>query len=219
MKIILAGGRRITYNLAKMLISKGSNVVVINKDKKHCEELSREIKALVINGDASKIEILQRAEIFENDIILALTPQDEDNLIISQLCIKVLNVTNVYTLVNDPENVEVFNRLGIKNVISMTEMLSGLIEQRVSSKLTNIMSFEEGKGLVIQLTIEEDFPAKGIMLKELGLPKGSIVGAITRDEELIVPHGESVLKPGDRVAIMCKPSVQTETVKIISGKD
>ncbi|MFP4460981.1 MAG: potassium channel family protein, partial [Thermotogota bacterium] len=123
MKIILAGGRRITYNLAKMLISKGSNVVVINKDKKHCEELSREIKALVINGDASKIEILQRAEIFENDIILALTPQDEDNLIISQLCIKVLNVTNVYTLVNDPENVEVFNRLGIKNVISMTEML------------------------------------------------------------------------------------------------
>ena len=84
MKIILAGGRRITYNLAKMLISKGSNVVVINKDKKYCEELSREIKALIISGDASKIEILQRAEIFENDIILALTPQDEDNLIISQ---------------------------------------------------------------------------------------------------------------------------------------
>jgi trk system potassium uptake protein TrkA len=120
-KIILAGGRRITYNLAKMLISKGSNVVVINKDKKYCEELSREIKALVINGDASKIEILQRVEIFENDIILALTPQDEDNLIISQLCIRVLNVKNVYTLVNDPENVEVFNRLGIENVISMTK--------------------------------------------------------------------------------------------------
>lgn len=219
MKIILAGGRRITYNLAKMLISKGSNVVVINKDKPYCEELSREIKALIINGDASKIEILQRAEIFENDIILALTPQDEDNLIISQLCIKVLNVKNVYTLVNDPENVEVFNLLGIENVISMTEMLSGLIEQRVSSKLTNIMSFEKGKGLVIQLTVEEDFPAIGIALKDLGLPKGSIVGAITRDEELIVPHGESVLKPGDRVAIMCKPSVQTETVKIISGKD
>jgi len=218
-KIILAGGRRITYNLAKMLISKGSNVVVINKDKPYCEELSREIKALIINGDASKIEILQRAEIFENDIILALTPQDEDNLIISQLCIKVLNVKNVYTLVNDPENVEVFNLLGIENVISMTEMLSGLIEQRVSSKLTNIMSFEKGKGLVIQLTVEEDFPAIGIALKDLGLPKGSIVGAITRDEELIVPHGESVLKPGDRVAIMCKPSVQTETVKIISGKD
>src|SRR6056297_1243577 len=219
MKIILAGGRRITYNLAKLLISKGSNVVVINKDQKYCEELSRNIKALIIHGDASRIEILQRAEIFVNDIILALTPQDEDNLIISQLCKRVLKVMNVYTLVNDPENVEVFTQLGIRNVISMTEMLSSLIEQRVSSKLTNIMSFEKGKGLVLQLTIEEDFPANGIMLKNLGLPKGSIVGAITRDEELIVPHGETVLKPGDRLAIMCKPSVQTETVKIISGKD
>lgn len=219
MKIILAGGRRITYNLAKLLISKGSNVIVINKDKAFCDEMAREIKALIIHGDASKIEILQRAEIFENDIILALTPQDEDNLIISQLCKRVLKVMNVYTLVNDPENVEVFNRLGIENVISMTEMLSGLIEQRVSSKLTNIMSFEKGKGLVLQLTVEEDFPANGIMLKDLGLPKGSIVGAITRNEELIVPHGESLLKPGDRLAIMCKPSVQTETVKIISGKD
>ena len=219
MKIILAGGRRITYNLAKMLISKGSNVVIINKDKPFCEELARDVKALIINGDASKIEILQRAEIFENDIMLALTPQDEDNLIISQLCIRVLNVMNVYTLVNDPENVEVFNQLGIKNVISMTEMLSGLIEQRVSSRLTNIMSFEKGKGLVLQLTVEENFPANGIMLKDLGLPKGAIIGAITRDEELIVPHGETVLKTGDRLAIMCKPSVQTKTVKIIAGKD
>ncbi len=219
MKIILAGGRRITYNLAKLLISKGSNLVIINRDKRYCEELARQIKALIINGDASRIEILQRAEIFENDIVLALTPLDEDNLIISQLCKKVLGVMNVYTLVNDPENVEVFHKLGIENVINITEMLSGLIEQRVSSKLTNIMSFEEGKGLVLQLSVEEDFPANGIMLKDLGLPKGAIIGAITREEELIVPHGETVLKTGDRLAIMCKPSVQTQTVKTIAGKD
>jgi len=218
-KIILAGGRRVTYYLAKSLIAKGSNVVIINKDKQYCEEMARQIKALIIHGDASKIETLQRAEIFDNDIILALTPQDEDNLIIAQLCKRVLNIKKVYTLANDPENAELFKQLGIDSVISMTEILSTLIEQRVSSRLTNIMSFEEGKGLVLQLTLEEGFPANGKMLKQLGLPKGAIVGAITRNEELIVPHGETLLKEGDRLAIMCKPSVQTQTVKIISGKD
>jgi trk system potassium uptake protein TrkA len=219
LKIILAGGRKVTYYLAKSLIAKGTNVVIINKDKAYCEEMARLIKALIIHGDASKIETLQRAEIFDNDIVLALTPLDEDNLIIAQLCKRVLDIKKVYTLVNDPENAELFKKLGIDSVISMTEILSTLIEQRVSSRLTNIMSFEEGKGLVLQLNLEEGFPANGKFLKDLGLPKGAIVGAITRNEELIVPHGDTRLKAGDRLAIMCKPSVQTQTVRIISGKD
>jgi len=220
MKVIMAGGRRITYYLAKSLIAKGSNVVVINKDEEYCQLMAKELKALIIHGDASRLETLQRAEIFESDVVLALTPQDEDNLIVTQLCKRVLGVDKIYTLVNDPENVEMFKKLGVNNVISMTEMLSGLIEQRVSfAKLTNIMSFEAGKGLVIQLTIEEGYPAEGKMLKDLGLPRGAIVGAITRDEQLIVPYGDTVLTQGDRLAVMCLPSVQTETMNVIVGKE
>jgi len=220
MKIILAGGRRITYYLAKTLLSKGMNIVIINDDKAYCEELAGELKALVINGDASILDTLDKAEIFPNDTVVVLTPKDQDNLIISQLSQKVLGVSKVFTLVNDPENVEIFKKLGLNNVISMTEILSGIIEQRVSThQISNIMSFEEGKVLVLQLEIREDSPSINIALKDLGLPRGAIVGTITREDKLIVPYGDTPLQENDRLLVMCLPSVQSETIRKLTGRE
>ncbi len=220
MKIVLAGGRRITYYLAKTLLSKGLNVVIINKDKEYCQEIAGELKALIINGDASILDTLSKAEIFPNDTIVALTPKDQDNLIISQLSQKVLGMNKVFTLVNDPENVDVFKKLGLDNVISMTEILSGIIEQRVSShQISNITSFEEGKVIVLQLEILEGSPSINLALKDLGLPRGAIVGTITREDKLIVPYGDIPLQENDRLLVMCLPSVQTETIRKLTGRE
>ncbi|MDD8054064.1 MAG: TrkA family potassium uptake protein, partial [Thermotogota bacterium] len=168
MKIVLAGGKKITYYLAKNLISKGMAITIINKDKAFCEEMAKTLKALIIHGDASNLLILKKAEIFDNDIIVALTTRDQDNLIICELASKVLKVGKVFSLINDSENEQVFRKLGITNIINMSEIFSSVIEQRLSSyPIINLMPFEEGKALVIQIEVEEGFPIVGKMVKDL----------------------------------------------------
>lgn len=220
MKIILAGGKKITYYLGKNLISKGMNVVVINHDKEYCDEMARNLRALVIFGDPSNLEVLKKAEIFNKDIVVALTSRDQDNLIICELAWKVLKVEKVFALVNNAENSFVFKKLGLENIINMTEIFSGIIEQRLSSfPIINLMPFEEGKVLVIQIEIEENFPVVGKLLKDIALPHGALIATVNRSGRVFVPHGDSVLEMNDRLLLVCLPIDQTETIKTITGRD
>jgi trk system potassium uptake protein TrkA len=220
MKIILAGGKKITYYLAKNLISKGMAVTIINKDKAYCEEISKNLKALIIYGDPSNLTVLKKAEIFSEDIVVALATRDQDNLIICELAARVLKVEKVFALVNDSENAQVFKKLGLPNIINMTEIFSGVIEQRLSSfPITNLMPFEEGKVLIIQLELEEGFPIIGKMLKDIELPEGALIATINRRDKVFVPHGDASLEQGDRLLIICLPVDQTQTLRIIAGQE
>lgn len=220
MKIILAGGKKITYYLGKNLISKGMNVVVINHDKEYCDEMARNLRALVIFGDPSNLEVLKKAEIFSKDIVVALTSRDQDNLIICELAWKVLKVEKVFALVNNAENSFIFRKLGLENIINMTEIFSGIIEQRLSSfPIINLMPFEEGKVLVIQIEIEENFPVVGKLLKDIALPEGALIATVNRSGRVFVPHGDSALEISDRLLLVCLPIDQTETIKTITGRD
>ncbi len=220
MKIVLAGGKKITYYLAKNLISKGMAITIINKDKAFCEEMAKTLKALIIHGDASNLSILKKAEIFDSDIIVALTTRDQDNLIICELASKVLKVGKVFSLINDSENEQVFRKLGITNVINMSEVFSSVIEQRLSSyPIINLMPFEEGKALVIQIEVEEGFPIVGKMPKDLPFAEGALIGTVNRGGKVFIPHGDTVFEVGDRLLVICLPSDQTHTMQAITGWD
>ncbi len=220
MKIVLIGGKRITYYLAHSMIAKGFHLVIINQERSYCDFLTQNLRAIIIHGDGSRLEILKRAEIFREDIVVALTPRDQDNLIIAQLCKEVLQIDQVFTLVNDPENVEVFQKLDVDNILNITENLSGLIEQRISShQITNLMTFEEGKAFILQVEIQEGFPVVGRRIKEIGLPKGALIGTLTRDQTIHIPHGEMEIHVHDRLLVICLPVVQTATIRVLTGGD
>jgi len=218
-KVILAGGNKVTFNLANALIMRDLNVVIINKDRELCEIFSRSLKATVIHADATQPETLKKAEIFPNDILVALTPMDQDNLIISQLALKVFHMDKVFTLLNNPRNKEMFTaKLHLPHVISMTDMLSSNIDLSIApEEVRTVMSFEEGKIELMQIQIQPDSPACNMALKDIDLPTGAIVGFISGRQEPFVPNGETEILPGDLLWIMTLPLLHSEVVEVLTG--
>ena len=211
MKIIVVGGETLAYHFAKMVQTKGYKVVVINKNLEFCQQLSKKLRTLVIHGDGSKRYVLEQAEPLPEDIVVTLTPKDQDNLVISLLARESFKVRKVVSLVNDPNNREIFEAFGI-DCISPTATRYTFAEQIKSY-------FPISRDLsIIEIPIEENHPVVSKQLKDIPMPHDSIVGSIVRNDEIIIPRGDTVVKAGDRLIILCNTGVQSEVLKVITGE-
>ncbi|ABR31110.1 potassium transporter TrkA [Thermosipho melanesiensis] len=217
MKVVIIGGEKIAYFLAKSFSSKGYKTYLVNKDQKLCEDFARDLKAVVIHGDATKKKLLEQLDIEEEDIIVVLTNKDKENLIITQFAKKIFGVKNIVTLVNNPDNIELFEKLGITAVVSTTTMLQKAVENLLFGKeLEEFLAIEEGKLSFLKVDIPENSQAIGKFLKNLNLPHECVVGGILRKGEVIIPHGNTQIKAGDRLYIVSLPTAQTEILKILT---
>lgn len=218
MKVIIVGGEKNSYYLARSIIEKGYRVVVINKDEKFCKEMAKRLKALVINGDGSKKNVLEQAEPMSDDIVVVLTPRDHDNLMIAQIAKRIFGIDRVVSLVNDPENVEMFKNLGIGTVVNLTSLINQTLETLMfAEEIEQHIPIEEEKLVFLKFEIPYDSPVKEKALKDIKLPPESIIAAIVREKDVIIPRGDTVIKPGDRVFVLCLPSVQTKVSEILLG--
>jgi len=217
MKVVIIGGEKTAYYLARSLISKGYRVMIINKDPVFCQELAKKLKAIVINGDGSRRYILEEAELMRNDVVVILTPRDHDNLIISQLAKNLFGVERIVSLVNDPENVEIFQKLGINVVLNLTSMITTTIENLMfPEEMEKRFPVEKGISF-LTLEITNDSPSLGKKLKDITLPEESIVGAILRGGVLVVPRGETEIRLGDKLFIITSPDVKKDVVRVLVG--
>lgn len=218
MKVVIIGGEKIAYFLAKSFSNKGYKTYLVNKDEKLCEDFARDLKAVVINGDATKKRLLEQLDIEEEDIIVVLTNKDKENLIITQYARKIFGVKNIVTLVNNPDNIELFEKLGITAVVSTTTMLQKAVENLLFGKeLEEFLSVEEGKLTFLKVDIPENSKAVGKYLKDLNLPHECVVGGILRKGEVIIPHGDTIINVGDRLYIVSLPIAQTKILSILTG--
>ncbi|HCF38200.1 MAG TPA: potassium transporter TrkA [Thermosipho africanus] len=219
MKVVLIGGEKIAYFLAKSFSSKGYKTYLVNKDQKLCEDFARDLKAVVIHGDASKKRLLEQLDIEEDDIIVFLTNKDKENLIITQFAKKIFGVKNIVTLVNNPDNIELFEKLGITAVVSTTTMLQKAVENLLfGEELQQFLSVEEGKLTFLKIDIPENSKAVGKLLKDLNLPHDCVVGGILRKGKVIIPHGNTEINAGDRLYIVSLPTAQEQILDILMGE-
>jgi len=219
-KVVIVGGGKVSYYLAKSIIEKGYKVVVINKDEKFCKEMAMKLKALVINGDGTKLNILSQAELLREDIVVVLTPRDHDNLMTAHLVRKFFGVDRIVSLVNDPENVEIFKKLGINTVVNLTLLINQTLEAMMfAEEIEQQIPIEEEKLVFLKFELPADSPVKDKALKDIELPPDSIVSAIIRRNDVIIPRGDTILKEGDRVFVMCSPKVQTKVTELLLGVD
>lgn len=216
MHIIIAGSGKLPYFLAKRFLAKSYRVTVITKLDLEAEELARKSKATIIVGDASEPGVLRSADAYYCDLLVAVTPRDEDNLAISQIAKMEFGISKTLALVNDPENTEVFHKLGCK-AFSTTEMISLLVEQSV--QIDEIISFvptEEGKILLTEFQITPLCPVLNIPLKDISRPDQSLLVSIVREGKVIVPNGASVLQDGDRVLVLSTPENHSQVVRLLT---
>jgi len=217
MKIIVVGGETLAYHFAKMVQTKGYKVVVINKNLEFCQQLSKKLRTLVIHGDGSKRYVLEQAEPLPEDIVVTLTPKDQDNLVISLLARESFKVRKVVSLVNDPNNREIFEAFGI-NCISPTEVVADMATRYTfAEQIKSYFPISQNLS-IIEIPIEEKHPVVSKQLKDIPMPHDSIVGSIVRNDEIIIPRGDTVVKAGDRLIILCNTGVQSEVLKVITGE-
>ncbi|MFH0763364.1 MAG: TrkA family potassium uptake protein [Candidatus Omnitrophota bacterium] len=219
MYIIIVGAGKVGYFLAKRLCQGGHTVSIVDKDKVICEEMARELEALVINGDACEPRILEEAGIERADVLAAVTGDDEDNLIICQLAKERFNLQRTVGRVNNPDNEHTFSELGVDVPIDSTTIIAKIVEGEVSfADFVNLMSFQRGKLAIVRLDLPEDSPVINKEIKDVRLPTDSVLVSIVRGEEVIVPRGDTVLKPGDDVIALTVIGNEPELLKILAGK-
>jgi trk system potassium uptake protein TrkA len=218
MKVLIAGAGKTLYFLCRNFTAKGYQVVIINQDREECVHLARQLSALVVCGDASDTTILKEAGAMDTDVVLAITPNDQDNLVICQLASIQFGVPRVLALANDPDNAEIFEKLGV-SAFSTTHIVGSLIEQRASlEQIINLMPVGEGRVNVTEIILDADSPVSGKLLKDVILPKNALVAVVIRDNQPIVPRGGNDLLAGDRVVLITLPENHGAVLKALTGE-
>lgn len=219
MRCILVGGGKTAYFLARDFISKGYHVTLVVRNGGEATSLSRRVRATVLHGDGSDPELLEEAGARRADVLLALTPHDEDNLVACQLAQRMFGVPRTISVVNDPENESIFQQLGISVAVSSTRIIATLIEEQTTfDAITNLFPVAEGRIVVTEIRLSAEAPAVDRTLQSLNLPEGALIAGILRGETVIVPRGSTQLQRSDRLILVAQPDNYGDALRTLMGE-
>jgi trk system potassium uptake protein len=218
MRVIIIGGGNTAYFVSKQFASKGYYVTIIDADREDAQKLSRKLKATVLVGSGCTPGILEEAGARQTEIVIALLDHDQDNLIACQIANRVFGVPRTIALINDPENEVIFKQLGVSVAISAARILAQMIEEEAGFEdIVNLMPLAHGRIVVSEVTLTSHSPAIGQSLIELAMPASSLVAAIIRGEEVIVPRGPSRLALYDRLIVVTQPENHSDVLQMLTG--
>jgi trk system potassium uptake protein TrkA len=219
MYILIIGAGKVGYFLAKRLCQGKHTVSIVDRDRLVCDEIAKELDALVVNGDGCDPKILEEAGIERADVLAAVTGEDEDNLIVCQLAKEKFNLQRTVGRVNNPDNEHTFNELGVDVPVDSTKIIAKVIEEEVSfSDFVNLMSFKRGKLAIVRVDLPSDSPVINKEIKDITLPQDAVLVSIVRGEEVILPKGNTVLKTGDDVIALTLVGNEPQLLSLLAGK-
>src|SRR5436190_24153876 len=203
MYVVIVGAGKVGWNLARELIQKRHEVTLIESDPQRYGVVEEELEHSVQYGDGSELWVLERAGIERADLVIAVTGDDEDNILISQVAREKYGVERVVARCNNPRNLHHFELLGVKPAISATDLILRLIEHEVPRVgLLHLLDLPQERLEIIEIEILPGSPAAGKMVKDIGVPEGSLVISILRDGTGFVPLADSVVEAGDEVLLV-----------------
>lgn len=215
MNIVIVGGGKVGYYLAKTLAAEHHNLSIVEQNREQCEKIVQEMGALgvdVINGDGTRTEVLRAAGAQKADTLVAVTGQDENNFVACKLASEFFNIQRTLARVNNPKNIEPFQQMGVGIVVSSTERIASLIEQTLDwNQVNDLLQQRIGDVQIKQLQIEPDFSSVGKTLADLRLPQGIVVISVVKAESVVIPDGKTVLEAGDLVMAIT-PSADPQTL-------
>ena len=206
-RVVIIGAGLIGRNLTLLLEKDGYDVKVIEKNLERCEQLAALVdRSIVIHGDGTDIDLLEAEEISDNDVIICLTDDDKLNLLVALLA-KHLGVPKAFVRVGRLEYITLMEQVGIDVAFSPRLLTSGQILRliREDENLINIFTFEGSKAEAVEIEVAEKTSLINKHLKDLKLPGKSLVGAIVRENQTIVPKGDTLLLEGDHIVIFTLP--------------
>ena len=219
MYVLIVGAGKVGWNLARELVEKENEVTVIESNRRRYEVVEEELEHNIQYGDGTELWVLERAGIERADLVIAVTGDDEDNILICQMAREKYGMERVVARCNNPRNLQHFELLGVKPAVSATDLILRLIEHEVPKYgLVHLLDLKEERLEIIEMDVAEGSPADGVQVKELGLPDGSLVISILRDGGGFVPTGESVVKAGDEVLLVLDIGIEETVTEVFSGR-
>jgi trk system potassium uptake protein TrkA len=218
MFVIVVGGGRVGFYLAKELLAEGHEVVLMEKDAENSRRIADELGAIVVNRDGCEGTHLEEAGANRATIVAAVTGDDEDNLVASQMAKHHFDVPRTIARVNNPRNEALFRHLGVDEIISPTRMALAAIEQDIPvHELLHLAQLEGGELDLIEAQIADDSPALGRRPSEIDLPDGCSLFVLIRDDRAQAIRPETIFQSGDKVIAISKIECEAELHKQLIG--
>jgi trk system potassium uptake protein TrkA len=201
--VIVVGGGKVGYHLARHLLDRGYEVTLLEKEKLRAQWLSHQLGSCsIMVGDGDEMAFLATTGIERAGVVVGATGDDEDNLVACQLAKRKFNVPRTIARVNDPENVRLFQALGIDVAVSATELLMGLIEAELSgSDTVKGVAVKASGATLVDVALPELSSLVGRHVSDIRLSEGDLVVCIVRDGKPVVPRPDLVIEPGDELII------------------
>lgn len=200
MYILVIGGGKIGYHLVRTLTAEGHEVAVIEKDLRVCEAIADRFDVMVLNGDGTSTTLMREAGVSRADVVVAVAGRDQDNLVSCQIAKHMHGVKRTIARVNDPRNDELFRLLGVDALISVTSLVSTLIDQEISlQEMVHAMTLHHGGMVMVEASLGTTSKLVGRQINQIVLPPQSILVSILRGDQVIIPKGDTTLEPKDDV--------------------
>ena len=217
MRVAIAGAGNVGTYIAGDLREAGHDVLLLEKNVDLVRKLRDTLDVEWVPADACEVSSLQRAGLDRVDVVVAVTGDDEDNLVISLLAKQEFAVPRVVARVNHPNNQWLFNESwGVDVSVSTPHLLTALVEEAVSvGSLVRLLQLQGGEARLVEVTLAGDSPADGRSIVELGVPRDATVVAVIRKDHVIVPRGDTVLYAGDEVIALVTPDSEAAVTGLL----
>jgi trk system potassium uptake protein TrkA len=224
MRIVIAGGGSVGKFIAEQLHEQGHDVTILDNDASVVARARRSGAPAGVpwhEGDACEINTLTEAGLSDTDVVAAVTGDDEDNLVISLLAKQEFGVPRVVARVNNPKNEWLFNEVwGVDVSVSTPHLLTALVEEAVAvGSFIRLLSFEGGRARLAEVRLADNSPADGLTIEQLHVPRDATVVAVLRNNHLIVPRGDTMLRTGDEVVVLVTVDSEDEVKRLLTGAE
>ena len=217
MYVIVVGGGKVGYYLTKQLLTEGHEVLLLEKDRRRQATLAEQLGEVVVQGDGCEVRIMSEAGFGRADVIVAVTGDDEDNLVICQMAKKKFQAPRTVARVNDPANLQLFEKLGIDTTVSSTQIIFNLLDQQIEpGEIIPLGALKNGNIEVVAINVSERSPVLGQNVKDLPLPGNALIISVVRHENAMLPQGDVRFEADDTVIAMVVASEEPQLRRIFT---
>ncbi len=218
MYIIVVGGGKVGFYLSKELINQGHEILVIEKDKRKSEVIADELGSVVLRGDGCEASTMTEAGTNRADVVVAVTGDDEDNLVICQMAKSRFNVARTLARINNPKNERIFKLLGIDATVSSTEVILSNIEEEIPEvSLVHLLKLRHLGVEIVEAKVASTSAVIGKELKDVQFPRDSAISLVLRNGSVLIPTGHTKLAAGDDVVALTKMESEEPFRRLIMG--
>jgi trk system potassium uptake protein TrkA len=195
-------------------------VVIIERDKERAQELATDLdRVTVVHGDGTSLELLTEENVGSFDLFAAVSQEDEVNLMAGLLA-KRLGAGRVVTLVHRPDYLDIYRQLGIDVVLSPRIVASDHILRFCRQKeLQSLTLLEDGKAEILEILTQPQARLVGLPVRRMGVPRGALLCAIIRGDQVIIPRGDDEVRAGDVVVVLCTPDARPAVTRLFKARD